>query len=96
MIYSLKIVGFYVYSVVEYLLQGLLRIYTPKYFFIHSEQRCFLWLFTILFSILDDQSLISAEAVLAPPQMTGDQQAYIPIDHAKDCIQKVNSYSNYS
>ncbi|XP_065672562.1 kinesin-related protein 2 isoform X3 [Hydra vulgaris] len=34
-------------------------------------------------------SLVSVEAVLAPPQISGEQEAYIPISYAKQCIQKV-------
>ena len=29
------------------------------------------------------------EAILAPPQSSGENQAYIPMDYAKECIQKV-------
>ncbi|XP_012557643.2 uncharacterized protein LOC100213907 isoform X1 [Hydra vulgaris] len=34
-------------------------------------------------------SLVSVDAVLAPPQICGEQEAYIPISYAKQCIQKV-------
>jgi len=29
------------------------------------------------------------EAILAPPQSSGEHQAYIPMGYAKECIQKV-------
>jgi len=29
------------------------------------------------------------EAILAPPQSSGEHQAYIPMSYAKECIQKV-------
>ena len=29
------------------------------------------------------------EAILAPPQSSGENLAYIPMDYAKECIQKV-------
>ncbi|XP_057300384.1 early endosome antigen 1-like [Hydractinia symbiolongicarpus] len=39
----------------------------------------------------DKKSLVSidAEAVLAPPVSSGDQEAYIPVEQAKACIQRV-------
>lgn len=44
-------------------------------------------------NIDDKKSLVSidAEAVLAPPVSSGDQEAYIPVEQAKACIQKVSS-----
>lgn len=40
----------------------------------------------------NDPDAMSMEAVLAPPQSSGEHEAYIPIDMAKQCIQKVGFF----
>ena len=49
-----------------------------------------------LFSIIavENQVEVIEEAILAPPQSSGEHQAYIPMDYAKECIQKVISRIN--
>ena len=40
----------------------------------------------------DHELQLIEEAILAPPQASGEHQAYIPMDYAKECIQKVRSF----
>ena len=43
--------------------------------------------------LLSTESLSSRNSeLLAPPTLSGEQNAYIPFVFAKDCIQKVTAY----
>ena len=43
----------------------------------------------ISFLAISTEVELIEEAILAPPQSSGENLAYIPMDYAKECIQKV-------